>query len=164
MYLRAKISSGRTAPPAGAVGAPAAAPQYPSVCFQAVAFATIRPELRPDGSSLMALVRNLGGSFGISFIVTMLARNQQVSHSDIAANVTPGSIPGVDLPSTLDRMPGIGGGLLGAIDGEVSRQAAMVAYLDNFYAMFWVLLLMAPMPFLLKKSRIAGLTERMPAE
>ncbi|MCB2072681.1 MAG: DHA2 family efflux MFS transporter permease subunit [Novosphingobium sp.] len=129
-----------------------------------LAFATIRPELRPDGSSLMALVRNLGGSFGISFIVTMLARNQQVSHSDIAANVTPGSIPGVDLPSTLDRMPGIGGGLLGAIDGEVSRQAAMVAYLDNFYAMFWVLLLMAPMPFLLKKSRIAGLTERMPAE
>lgn len=116
-----------------------------------VAFATIKPELRPDGSSLLALFRNLGGSFGISFIVTTLARNQQVSHSDIASNVTPGTVPGVDLPSVLDRLPGVGSGVLQAIDAEVSRQAAMIAYLDNFYAMFWILLLMAPLPFLLKK-------------
>jgi DHA2 family multidrug resistance protein len=116
-----------------------------------IAFATIKPELRPDGSSLLSLFRNIGGSFGISFIVTTLARNQQVSHSDIAANVTSGSVPGVDLPSVLDRLPGLGSGVLEMINGEVSRQAAMIAYLDNFYAMFWLLLIMAPLPFLLKK-------------
>ena len=121
-----------------------------------LAFATMKPELRPDGASLMALFRNLGGSFGISFIVTMLARNQQVSHSDIAANVTPGAIPGIDLPSVLDRLPGIGSGVFRMIDGEVTRQAAMVAYIDNFYVMFWVLLLMAPLPFLLKKTPSLG--------
>ena len=123
-----------------------------------LAFATMKPELRPDGASLMALLRNLGGSFGISLIVTMLARNQQVSHSDIAANVTSGSVPGVDLTSTLDRLQGIGSGVFRMIDGEVTRQAAMVAYIDNFYAMFWVLVLMAPLPFLLKKTPSLGHT------
>ena len=73
-----------------------------------VAFSTIKPELRPDGSSLLALFRNLGGSLGISAIVTLLARNQQISHSDIAANVTAAIIPGINLPDAIGRLPGIG--------------------------------------------------------
>ena len=121
-----------------------------------LAFATIDPQLRPDGASLMALIRNLGGSFGISFIVTLLARNQQVSHSDIAANVKEDIIPGIDLLGALHQLPGAGSGVLQMIDAEVNRQAAMVAYLDNFYAMFWVLLAMAPLPFLLKKTPNLG--------
>lgn len=116
-----------------------------------LAFETIKPELRPDGSSLMALFRNLGGSFGISMIVTLLATNQQVSHADIGASVTSTSIPGIDLPATVDRLPGLGGGVMQAINAEVSRQAAMIAYIDNFYLMFWLLLVMSPLPFLLKR-------------
>jgi len=121
-----------------------------------IAFSSIRPDLRPDGSALLALFRNMGGSMGISVIVTMLARNQQISHSDIGANVTSTSLPGVDLPAAVDRLPGLGSGILRVIDGEVNRQAAMIAYIDNFYAMFWVLLIMAPLPFLLKKSSNVG--------
>jgi MFS transporter, DHA2 family, multidrug resistance protein len=118
------------------------------------AFATIKPELRPDGSSLLALSRNLGGSFGISLIVTMLARNQQISHSDIAANVTATSVPGIDLPGVVGRLPGIGDSFLAMIEGEITRQAAMVAYIDNFYAMTIMLLVMAPVPFLLRRAPV----------
>jgi DHA2 family multidrug resistance protein len=121
-----------------------------------LAFSTIKPELRPDGSALLALFRNLGGSFGISWIVTMLARNQQVSHADLAAHITATSVPGIDLPATVDRMQGAGGGVMHAINAEVARQAAMIAYIDNFYVMFWLLLIMAPMPFLLGKSPNLG--------
>jgi DHA2 family multidrug resistance protein len=118
-----------------------------------VAFATIQPELRPDGSSLLALFRNLGGSLGISAIVTMFARNAQISHADIAAGVTRTSVvPGVSLPALIGRVPGIGPPLMEMINGEVSRQAAMIAYLDNFKVLAIVLLAIAPFPFLLKKS------------
>jgi DHA2 family multidrug resistance protein len=53
-------------------------------------------------------------------------------------------------------MQGVGGGVMHAINAEVARQAAMIAYIDNFYVMFWLLLIMAPMPFLLGKSPNLG--------
>jgi DHA2 family multidrug resistance protein len=116
-----------------------------------VAFGTLDPELRTDGSSLLALFRNMGSSFGISFIVTFMARNSQISHADIAAHVTNGIIPGIDLSSTVGRAQDIGGAAMAMINGEVSRQAAMIAYLDNFHVMAWALLALAPLPFLLRR-------------
>lgn len=120
-----------------------------------LAFATLPPALRPDGSSLMALFRSLGGSIGISIIVTMLARNQQESHAGIGAHLTASSIPAVDLPSAVDRMQGLGAGVMMAIEGEVSRQAMMIAFLNNFYLLTWVLLIFAPLPLLLRKPKEA---------
>src|SRR5690606_29462945 len=73
-----------------------------------IAFGTLHPSLRPDGSSLMALFRSLGGSIGISIIVSQIARSQQVSHADIAGNVTGTLLPSIDLPAMVDRVPGIG--------------------------------------------------------
>ena len=37
------------------------------------------------------------------------------------------------------------------LNGEVTRQAAMIAYLDNFYMLFWVVLAIAPLAYLLKR-------------
>lgn len=118
-----------------------------------IAFGTLHPSLRPDGSSLMALFRSLGGSIGISIIVSQIARSQQVSHADIAGNVTGTLLPSIDLPAMVDRVPGIGSGVLALIDGEVSRQALMIAYLDNFYMLTWILVAFIPLPFLLKKPQ-----------
>lgn len=129
-----------------------------------LAFGTIKPELRPDGSSLMALFRNLGGSFGISWIVTMIARTQQTSHADLAGKLTTDAIPAIDLPAAVDRLPGLGTGVMQVIDSEVTRQAAMIAYLDNFYAIFWVLLVIAPLPFLLKKPQDVDDIQNLPME
>lgn len=115
-----------------------------------IAFATIDPQLRPDGSSLLALFRNIGGSIGISLIVTMIARNQQVSHADLAANL---HMPSVNLPGWVTAFPSMGGAAMQMLDGEVTRQAMMIAYLDNFYVLTWVLLIIAPLPLVLKKPK-----------
>lgn len=120
-----------------------------------IAFATLDPELRPDGSSLMALFRSLGGSIGISIIVSQLARNQQVSHADIGSHVTADVVPSIDLPAVVAQAPGIGGGLMAMINGEVTRQAMMISFLDVFHMLVWVLLAFAPLPFLLKNPRHA---------
>jgi DHA2 family multidrug resistance protein len=130
--------------------------------MQVMAFATLNPRLRPDGSSLMTLFRSFGGSIGISVIVTMLSRNSQVSHADLASHITATSIPAVDLPSVVNRMGEAGGGVMAMINGEVSRQAMMVAFLDNFYMITWILLAFAPLPLLLKKAKPMGKTEKLP--
>jgi DHA2 family multidrug resistance protein len=119
-----------------------------------VAFATLEPQYRPDGSSLLNLMRNLGGSFGISVIVTMLSRNTQTSHADIAANVTSFSFSALDPLNISDRFGDYGTAVLQIIDGEVSRQALMVAYIDNFHAMAIFILCAAPIALLLKPMRM----------
>jgi DHA2 family multidrug resistance protein len=43
--------------------------------------------------------------------------------------------------------------LVSMLDSEVGRQAAMIAYLDNFYVLTFVVLALAPVPFLLKRPK-----------
>ena len=52
----------------------------------------------------MTLFRNLGSSFGISVIVTQLARNMQTAHADIGANVTSFNVPAIDPASTAEML------------------------------------------------------------
>jgi DHA2 family multidrug resistance protein len=115
-----------------------------------IAFATLSPRYRTDGSTLMTLVRNLGSSFGISAIVTTLSRNMQVSHSDIAANLTSFNLP-VDPASVTAQMGPVGDAAMAMLNSEVTRQAAFIAYLDNFYMLFWLLLLIIPLAWVARR-------------
>jgi MFS transporter, DHA2 family, multidrug resistance protein len=115
------------------------------------AFATLTPDERPDGSTLLTLFRNVGSSFGISIIVTILARNIQISHADIGASITSYNLPAIDPASMADRFGPTGAALLAMLDGEVNRQALMIAYLDNFYMLFWVILAFVPLAWFLRR-------------
>jgi DHA2 family multidrug resistance protein len=119
-----------------------------------VAFSTLPMRLRTDGSALLYLFRSLGGSFGISIMTTMLARNMQTSHADLAGHITASSIPTVDL-STTDRLGALGEAGLQLINLEINRQAAMIAYLDDFKLMMFLLILMSPLIFMLKPGKPA---------
>ena len=121
-----------------------------------LAFSTMPARDRPDGASLLALSRSLGGSIGVSIIVTMLSRNQQVSHADIGAHVTSSMIPGFDLADVIHRLGSAGAGVMAMIDGEVNRQAMMISFLDSFVMMAIMTLIMAPLPFLLGKDIPVG--------
>ncbi|HEX7857995.1 MAG TPA: DHA2 family efflux MFS transporter permease subunit [Sphingobium sp.] len=126
-----------------------------------IGFSRLSIEHRMEGSAMMALARNLGGSFGISVMVTMLARNTQTSHADLTANITSFSLPSIDLPAITGRLGETGGAVMAMIDGLVSKQALMIAYLDNFTMMFWTLLIIAPLPLIARKP--ARLTVDPPA-
>ena len=99
--------------------------------LNATAFATLPPQLRTDGSSLLNLSRSVGSSAGISVVMTLLANNLQRNHEELAANVTSELSGMVDL-STLDRFQHHGRTVLAIADAEVSRQAAMISYLNDF--------------------------------
>jgi DHA2 family multidrug resistance protein len=123
------------------------------VPLNTLAFTTLPPDLRTDAAGFYMLLRNLGGSIGISLTVGILARQAQVSHSDIGAAVTPYTLPwaNADLARVLDA-----DSVIAMLDGAVNKQAAMIAYIDVFSMMFWVTLAMFPMLLLLKKPRVAG--------
>ena len=116
-----------------------------------IAFSGIPAEYRTEGSTIMSLSRNLGGSFGISAITTMLARNAQTSHADLTGNITSFSLPGIDIGALADSLGAMGGAGMSLLDGLVGQQALMIAYLDNFYMMFWLMLAISPLPLIAKR-------------
>jgi DHA2 family multidrug resistance protein len=122
------------------------------------AFASLPPHLRTEGSSLLNLSRSLGASVGIAVTTALLARNLQTSHSDLAAHVT-ASMTGLIDFSTTDRFQQLGTAVLAAVDGMVNRQAAMVAYIDDYYLMMWLSLLVTPLALLMRKSATAAVVK-----
>jgi MFS transporter, DHA2 family, multidrug resistance protein len=120
------------------------------VPINAGAFATIPPELRTDGSSLTNLSRSVGASIGISLVTTIFARSQQTSHADLGGHLTGSATRLIDF-STVDRYQQLGEAALTMVDAEVNRQAAMIAYLNDFTLMMWMSFAAIPLVLFMKK-------------
>lgn len=120
------------------------------VPLSTLTFATLAPHYRTEGTAMFSLMRNLGSSIGISAVVTLLAQNIQVNHADMAANATPfrATMQLPWLPSIWQWHTTAG---VTALNGEITRQAATVAYLNDFIFMMWMTLLAAPLLLLLRK-------------
>ena len=127
------------------------------VPLSAVAFATLAPLFRTEAAAVFSLVRNLGGSIGISVVETMLDRSIQVSHADLAAHASPFNralvMPGVSEMWDLHTTGG-----MAALDAEINRQAAMIGYLNDFRLMMVITLVALPLLLLLRtpKARVQG--------
>lgn len=104
-----------------------------------LAFSTLDPALRADGAGLFNLFRNMGSSVGISMVIALLARNTEVIHADMAASL---SVDRLGFDPALLESSGALGPLLATVDALAYRQAAMVAYLDDY----WLLWCAAPPP------------------
>ena len=101
---------------------------------------TVPKEQMGNATSLFNLMRNLGGSFGIAIVTTILARHAQVHTALLGAHVDPYD------PATARRMEAatsafVAQGIdrwtarraaLGVVWGEVQRQAAFLSYRDAF--------------------------------
>ena len=121
------------------------------VPLQTLAFGTLPPSARTEGAAVLNLTRNIGSSIGIAIVMALLARNIQVSHADLAQLVTPNNLP-VD-PAQLARFGDYGAAALQMADGMVNQQAAMIAYLDDFFIMTIACAVAIPAAFLLRKPK-----------
>jgi DHA2 family multidrug resistance protein len=121
------------------------------VPLSTLAFATVKPALRPDASTVANLVRNLAGSVGIAMMQAMTVFNGQTMHASLAAHVTPGDpVLRAALPPgrSLDSVQG-----LLALNAEITRQAEMVAYINDYWLMVVLGLACAPLLLLLRQPR-----------
>ena len=106
--------------------------------LQVIAFATLAPELRTDGTSILSLLRNVGSAVGVSACSALIARNVQIEHAELGAHITPFA-PMMHMGSRAMHMlaPTTPKGAA-MLDGLVNQQAAIIAYLDDFRAMMLV--------------------------
>jgi DHA2 family multidrug resistance protein len=122
------------------------------VPLSAATFATLSPEMRAQGTSIYSLVRNIGSSIGISLVQTLLIRNTVVAHSSLAERVTSASSawhnPAV--AAAFGAHAPAGAALL---DGAVNQQAAMIAYIDDFWFMLFLTLMVTPLLLLIRPPR-----------
>ncbi len=119
------------------------------VTMQALAFATLAPHYRTHAASLLNLSRNIGGSIGISLVATLLARNLQIAHADMASHVTEQVLPTIS-QGVVAELGLPASSALAMADAEINRQAAFIAYLDDFWIMMWVTFAAIPLVLLLR--------------
>ncbi|MBN8807345.1 MAG: DHA2 family efflux MFS transporter permease subunit [Sphingomonas sp.] len=120
--------------------------------LNSLAFATLDQRYRTDGSSLLNLFRSIGQSAGISMVTVFLARNIQTSHADLVQHITEKTIPGVNV-SQLDQLGVASDAVFGMADAMVNQQAAMIAYIDDFYLMAWISVAVLPLVLLLRRPK-----------
>ena len=116
------------------------------VPLNTIALSTLPRHMLTQGTAIRSLMRNLGGSVGISILVAILAQNTQVVHSRLVEDLRPDNpiahTPYLTAPFSLVTPSGIA-----ALNAEVTRQAAMVAYIDDFKLI--MLLALGSIPLLL---------------
>ncbi len=122
------------------------------VTMQSLAFATLAPRMRTSAASLLNLSRNIGGSIGISLVATLLARNIQVAHADMAGQVTEQVLPTIS-QGVVSQLGLPAASALALANAEITRQAAFIAYLDDFWIMMWLTFAALPLVFLLRAAR-----------
>jgi DHA2 family multidrug resistance protein len=115
------------------------------VPMAALTFATLPSALRNEGTALFNLIRNIGSSVGISTVQGLMVRNTQVVHSSIAQHLTPLLVA----QHALSRFRGAAA--TAALNGQVTAQATMIAYIDDFYFMLLLTLLAIPLLLLVRK-------------
>jgi DHA2 family multidrug resistance protein len=123
------------------------------VPLSAATFATLAPRLRNEGTPVYSLLRNIGGAVGISIVQVLLTRGTAQAHEQLAGLVTQGNLALQSLP------PGMGPDTptgLAMLNAEVTRQAALVAYANDFWIMMAVTLLTIPLLSLIRKPRAAA--------
>ncbi len=117
------------------------------VPLSALTFSTLAPHLRADGTATYSLMRNIGSSIGISLIQTLMTRNTQVAHSDLVAHVSPYN-------PALQSMLAHGSRVdLALLNQTINQQAAMIAYLNDFKAMFIATLVVVPLIALIRPGK-----------
>src|SRR5437879_5993085 len=97
-----------------------------------------------QGTAIRALMRMLGGSIGIAILETQLSQNTQIVHSRLVEWLRPDNplaqAPFLGAPFSLTTPSG-----LAALNREVTRQAAMIGYIDDFVLMMLVILCSLPL-------------------
>jgi DHA2 family multidrug resistance protein len=123
-------------------------------------FATLSPEMRAEGTAIYSLVRNIGSSIGIALVQTLLVRNTQTMHAALAEKVTYGNPALLDSAFLNLATPEAAT----ALNNEITRQATMIAYVDDFWLMMVLTLLVIPLLLLIRPPpKPAAAPARAPA-
>ncbi|TDG11424.1 DHA2 family efflux MFS transporter permease subunit [Seongchinamella unica] len=110
-----------------------------------LAFATLSPALRDEASGLYSLARNLGSSIGVSIVMAVLSRSLWINQQELGARVQMSPELAEALRSGTDGALAVPASVM----NEVNRQAAEVAYVNDFHMLMLINLLAMPLVLML---------------
>ncbi|MGY2290980.1 MFS transporter [Pseudomonas sp. SDO528_S397] len=105
-----------------------------------VAFSTLDPALRAEGTGLFNLVRVYGSTLGVAVVQWFFFNNTQTVHVALASQLTAHGLP-ASMPLAA----------LAGLNEAVTGQAAFIAVLGQFKILMWAMLAVSPLVLLLRK-------------
>ncbi|HKF25749.1 MAG TPA: DHA2 family efflux MFS transporter permease subunit [Candidatus Acidoferrum sp.] len=123
------------------------------------AFAFVPKEMTNMGTGIINLARNIGASVGIATVTTLLQRRTQFHQAQLMEHVNTLNVAfqtrlhaiAASFSSAGSSGPGAKSQAYGMVYGLVQRQAVMKAFIDNFYMLGVVFLVVIPILMLLKR-------------
>jgi DHA2 family multidrug resistance protein len=124
----------------------------------------IRKEEMGNATAIYNLLRNLGGSFGVAIVTTMLTRRAEFHQAHLVEHLTPFdrnfqlALRQISqilqdrgfIPSSLNQ------GSLNLIYNQLLREASMLSFNDVFYILSVMIVLILPLVLLMKKGEAHG--------
>jgi DHA2 family multidrug resistance protein len=129
-----------------------------------VAYSDLRPQDTGQGSSLINVARNLGGSIGISVASTVLAQRAQFHQSRLVENIYPSSLNYQHWFDQITKYFIAQGSsviqaksqAIGWIGQTILTQSTLMSYLDVFWGAAIFAALMIPVTLLLKNVNLTA--------
>ena len=113
-----------------------------------------------QATSMYNLLRNMGGSVGIAFVTTLLARRSQFHQARLVDHLTvfdPAFVVAKGNAAAALAARGLpGAGAEGLIYGQVLRQARMLAFNDTFYVTSIMMLSVLVLIFFMQRAPAAA--------
>jgi DHA2 family multidrug resistance protein len=129
--------------------------------INSIAYAELPPQKTNEGSALINVARNLGGSIGVSLAATQLAQRSQFHQARLTENLSASSPAYKSAVAHLMQYFGQSGSptsaqghAIGYIGQLIGGQAALMAYIDIFFS--WSIFAAALVPLTLLLIRRVG--------
>jgi MFS transporter, DHA2 family, multidrug resistance protein len=133
------------------------------VPLSTVTMGTLSREEMGNASGIFNLMRNVGGSVGISIVTTLLARKAQLHQNNLAAHLNLGDLSFGVRTQSLQRLlqgyydqPDAARMAQGRIYAELQRQASLLAYVENFRLLAFACFFCIAGAFFLKRIKPKG--------
>ena len=126
-----------------------------------LAIGSLKPDQVNQGTGLLGLARQLGGSVGIALLATYLQSQQHINRANLVGYLTSSH------PAYNDRLAGLTGtltahgysqpeaqiGALGLIEGALTRQVTAMSFNASFLVLMVISAAMIPTLLLLRKPK-----------
>ncbi|MFD2498381.1 DHA2 family efflux MFS transporter permease subunit [Rhizorhabdus histidinilytica] len=107
---------------------------------------------RTEAAALYSLSRNTGSSIMLAIFSGLLAHDVQVNHAELGARISSGGGMSLHL-SRIWAGNSLDAPIAAVAEAEVNRQAMMIAYINDFWVMMWVVVALLPLVLLLRPER-----------
>lgn len=116
--------------------------------LMAATFSTLDVKMRVEATALYAVLRNLGGSIGISVGFTILTRSTQANNARLVEHMSVLDVEKWALVRSL-----LGPHAEAMVAREITHQATMLGFINDMHVLFLITLAGIPLVFMMRRTK-----------